>query len=156
VRQLLADNSSILTNLASILLYYKLYKYNQVMLKQGVLSQLSKYFNFGQSTGKLVDVNTGIKTKFKDVAGMQEAKAEIIEFVDFLKNPEKYHKLGAKLPKGAILTGPPGTGKTLLAKACSGEAGVPFIYISGSEFVEKYVGVGAARVRSLFQLAKKH
>lgn len=96
-----------------------------------------------------------IKTYFKDVAGMHEAKQEITQFVDFLKNPDKYIEMGAKIPKGALLTGPPGTGKTLLARACAGEAGVPFFYVSGSEFVEKYVGLGANRVRSLFESAAK-
>ncbi len=85
------------------------------------------------------------------MAGQDGAKKEISEFVDFLKKPEKYKELGARLPKGALLTGPPGTGKTLLAKACAGEAGVPFFYLSGSEFVEMYVGVGASRVRDLFK-----
>ena len=92
-----------------------------------------------------------IKIKFKDVAGLEEAKGEIKEFVDFLKAPSKYTKLGARIPRGALLTGPPGTGKTLLAKACAGEAGVPFFYVSGSEFVEMYVGLGASRVRDLFK-----
>lgn len=87
---------------------------------------------------------------------MDQAKVEITEFVDFLKNPARYHALGARLPRGAILSGPPGTGKTMLAKACAGEAGVPFLYVSGSEFVEVYVGVGAARVRDLFKQAKKN
>jgi AFG3 family protein len=93
--------------------------------------------------------------KFSDVAGQDEAKAEISEFVDFLKSPQKYKKLGARLPRGALLTGPPGTGKTMLAKACAGEAEVPFFYMSGSDFVEMFVGVGAARVRDLFKLAKE-
>lgn len=88
------------------------------------------------------------------MAGQDGAKKEISEFVDFLKKPQKYQELGARLPKGALLTGPPGTGKTLLAKACAGEAGVPFFYLSGSEFVEMYVGVGASRVRDLFKQAK--
>ncbi len=92
---------------------------------------------------------------FKDVAGQEPAKQEISEFVDFLKGPAKYQRLGARLPKGALLTGPPGTGKTLLAKAAAGEAGVPFFYLSGSEFVEMYVGVGASRVRDLFKQAKQ-
>jgi len=85
---------------------------------------------------------------------MEEPKREIMEFVDFLKRPEIYQKLGAKIPRGALLTGPPGTGKTMLAKACATEAGVPFLYISGSEFVEMYAGVGASRVRKLFEIAK--
>lgn len=88
------------------------------------------------------------------MAGMTNAKQEVIEFVDFLKNPEKYKKLGAKIPRGALLVGPPGTGKTLLAKAVAGEAGVPFLTISGSDFVQMYVGVGAGRVRDLFKQAK--
>lgn len=95
------------------------------------------------------------KVKFDDVAGMKEAKLEISEFVEFLKMPDKFTEMGAKIPRGALLTGPPGTGKTLLAKACAGEAGVPFFYMSGSEFIEKYVGVGASRVRSLFESASK-
>lgn len=93
------------------------------------------------------------KIFFKDVAGMKETKTEIVEFVEFLKKPKKFLDMGAKIPKGALLTGPPGTGKTLLAKACSGEAGVPFFYLSGSEFIEKYVGVGASRIRDLFAAA---
>lgn len=103
----------------------------------------------------LIKPSSEIDVWFKDVAGMDEAKKEIMEFVDFLKHAEKYNKLGAQIPKGALLTGPPGTGKTMLAKACSKEAGVPFFYMSGSEFVERYVGVGASRVRQLFELAKK-
>ena len=93
------------------------------------------------------------KIAFKDVAGQIEAKKEIMEFVEFLKKPKKFLDMGAKIPKGALLTGPPGTGKTLLAKACAGEAGVPFFYLSGSEFIEKYVGVGASRIRDLFNAA---
>ncbi|PNX88277.1 ATP-dependent zinc metalloprotease ftsh mitochondrial-like, partial [Trifolium pratense] len=92
---------------------------------------------------------------FKDVAGCDEAKHEIMEFVHFLKNPKKYQDLGAKIPKGALLVGPPGTGKTLLAKAAAGEAGVPFLSLSGSDFLELYVGVGCSRVRNLFYEAKK-
>lgn len=89
--------------------------------------------------------------KFADVAGLDEAKKEIHEFVDFLTNSKKFKQLGAKIPRGALLTGPPGTGKTMLAKACAGESGVPFFYASGSEFVEMYVGLGASRVREMFQ-----
>jgi len=96
-----------------------------------------------------------VKVKFKDVAGMDEAKAEIMEFVSFLKTPEQFQRLGAKIPRGAILSGPPGTGKTLLAKATAGESGVPFFSVSGSEFVEMFVGVGASRVRDLFAMARK-
>ena len=101
-------------------------------------------------------VDKNVKVKFKDVAGMDEAKLEIQEFVDFLQNPKKYNDLGAKIPRGALLSGPPGTGKTMLAKACAGEAGVSFYYCSGSEFVEVYVGVGASRVRNLFKEAKEN
>jgi AFG3 family protein len=92
---------------------------------------------------------------FKDVAGCDEAKQEIMEFVHFLKNPKKYEELGAKIPKGALLCGPPGTGKTLLAKATAGESGVPFLSISGSDFLEMFVGVGPSRVRNLFQQARE-
>ena len=88
---------------------------------------------------------------FQDVVGMQKSKDEIVEFIDFLKHPQKYNKLGARIPKGALLTGPPGTGKTMIAKACAGESKVPFFTISGSEFIEMYVGVGAQRVRNLFK-----
>lgn len=95
-----------------------------------------------------------MKVKFKDVAGLDEAKNEIKEFVDFLKKPKKYKDIGAKIPRGALLAGPPGTGKTMVAKACAGEAGVPFFYVSGSDFVEMFVGVGASRVRDLFKNAK--
>ncbi|VDO31746.1 unnamed protein product, partial [Onchocerca flexuosa] len=112
-------------------------------------------FGFGQSTARLINKND-IDVKFKDVAGCEEAKIEIMEFVNFLKNPEQYKKLGAKIPKGAILTGPPGTGKTLLAKATAGEANVPFITVSGSEFLEMFVGVGPARVRDMFSMARKN
>merc|ERR1712223_877168 len=108
-----------------------------------------------ESTAKLVDP-AEIKVAFKDVAGCEEAKIEIMEFVNFLKNPGQYTDLGAKIPKGAILTGPPGTGKTLLAKATAGEANVPFISVSGSEFLEMFVGVGPARVRDMFKLARKN
>lgn len=97
-----------------------------------------------------------ISVLFKDVAGMHQAKFEITEFVDFLKKPDKYIEMGAKVPKGALLTGPPGTGKTLLAKACAGEAGVPFFSVSGSDFVERYSGLGASRVRKLFDEAQKN
>tara|TARA_B100000902_G_scaffold53960_1_gene60685 strand:- start:271 stop:2229 length:1959 start_codon:yes stop_codon:yes gene_type:complete len=111
-------------------------------------------FNIGKSKAKLFDQNTEIKTTFKDVAGLEGAKEEIQEIVDFLKNPKKYTILGGKIPKGALLVGAPGTGKTLLAKAVAGEAKVPFFSLSGSDFVEMFVGVGASRVRDLFKQAK--
>lgn len=112
-------------------------------------------FNIGKSKAKLFDEKTDIKTTFKDVAGLEGAKEEIQEIVEFLKNPEKYTNLGGKIPKGALLVGPPGTGKTLLAKAVAGEAQVPFFSMSGSDFVEMFVGVGASRVRDLFKQAKE-
>ena len=111
-------------------------------------------FNIGKSKAKLFDQNTEVKTTFKDVAGLEGAKEEIQEIVDFLKNPKKYTILGGKIPKGALLVGAPGTGKTLLAKAVAGEAKVPFFSLSGSDFVEMFVGVGASRVRDLFKQAK--
>jgi cell division protease FtsH len=112
-------------------------------------------FNIGKSKAKLFDENTESKTTFKDVAGLEGAKEEVQEIVDFLKHPEKYTALGGKIPKGALLVGPPGTGKTLLAKAVAGEAKVPFFSLSGSDFVEMFVGVGASRVRDLFKQAKE-
>ncbi|MDN3665990.1 ATP-dependent zinc metalloprotease FtsH [Algibacter miyuki] len=112
-------------------------------------------FNIGKSKAKLFDENTEVKTTFKDVAGLEGAKEEVQEIVDFLKFPEKYTTLGGKIPKGALLVGPPGTGKTLLAKAVAGEAKVPFFSLSGSDFVEMFVGVGASRVRDLFKQAKE-
>ncbi len=112
-------------------------------------------FNVGKSRAQIFDKDTSVKIDFKDVAGLEEAKVEIKEIVDFLKNPKKYTDLGGKIPKGALLVGPPGTGKTLLAKAVAGEANVPFFSISGSDFVEMFVGVGASRVRDLFKQAKE-
>ncbi|MGC1203438.1 MAG: ATP-dependent zinc metalloprotease FtsH [Flavobacteriaceae bacterium] len=112
-------------------------------------------FNIGKSKAKLFDQNTEVKTTFKDVAGLEGAKEEVQEIVDFLKFPEKYTTLGGKIPKGALLVGPPGTGKTLLARAVAGEAKVPFFSLSGSDFVEMFVGVGASRVRDLFKQAKE-
>lgn len=112
-------------------------------------------FNVGKSQAKLYEKSNGTKVTFKDVAGLEEAKVEVMEIVDFLKNPKKYTALGGKIPKGALLVGPPGTGKTLLAKAVAGEANVPFFSISGSDFVEMFVGVGASRVRDLFRQAKE-
>jgi cell division protease FtsH len=112
-------------------------------------------FNIGKSKAKLFDQKTDVKTSFKDVAGLEGAKEEVQEIVDFLKKPEKYTALGGKIPKGALLVGLPGTGKTLLAKAVAGEANVPFFSLSGSDFVEMFVGVGASRVRDLFKQAKE-
>jgi cell division protease FtsH len=115
----------------------------------------SQIFNIGKSRAQLYDKDTMVNVTFNDVAGLEEAKVEIKEIVDFLKHPKKYTDLGAKIPKGALLVGPPGTGKTLLAKAVAGEAKVPFYSLSGSDFVEMFVGVGASRVRDLFKQAKE-
>ncbi len=115
----------------------------------------AQIFNIGKSKAVLFDKNTQVKVTFKDVAGQEEAKEEIEEIVDFLKNPDRYTALGAHIPKGVLLVGPPGTGKTLLAKAVAGEAQVPFFSLSGSDFVEMFVGVGASRVRDLFKQAKE-
>jgi ATP-dependent metalloprotease FtsH len=112
-------------------------------------------FSVGKSRAQIFDKDTNVKINFNDVAGLEEAKTEVMEIVDFLKNPKKYTTLGGKIPKGALLVGPPGTGKTLLAKAVAGEANVPFFSISGSDFVEMFVGVGASRVRDLFKQAKE-
>jgi AFG3 family protein len=115
----------------------------------------SQIFNIGKSKAQLFDKDTQVNVTFNDVAGLDEAKVEIMEIVDFLKNPQKYTKLGGKIPKGALLVGSPGTGKTLMAKAVAGEANVPFFSLSGSDFVEMFVGVGASRVRDLFRQAKE-
>jgi len=115
----------------------------------------AQIFNIGKSKATLFDQNTKVSVTFQDVAGLDEAKEEVMEVVDFLKNPKKYTALGGKIPKGVLLVGPPGTGKTLLAKAVAGEAGVPFFSISGSDFVEMFVGVGASRVRDLFKQARE-
>ena len=112
-------------------------------------------FNVGKAKAQVFDANNKDRVTFKDVAGLEEAKVEIMEIVDFLRNPQKYRELGGKIPKGALLVGPPGTGKTLLAKAVAGEANVPFFTMSGSDFVEMFVGVGASRVRDLFRQAKE-
>ncbi len=115
----------------------------------------SHLFNIGKSRATLFDSAKHVNISFDDVAGLEEAKAEIEEIVEFLKNPKKYTELGAKIPKGALLVGPPGTGKTLIARAVAGEAQVPFFSLSGSDFVEMFVGVGASRVRDLFKQAKE-
>lgn len=122
----------------------------------GSSSSSGGLFGMGRSRAKMFNKETDVKVKFADVAGMDEAKEEVMEFVQFLKEPQRYEKLGAKIPRGAILSGPPGTGKTLLAKATAGEANVPFLSVSGSEFVEMFVGVGPSRVRDLFASAKKN
>src|SRR5438876_1675511 len=124
-----------------------------MFLKRRVVVGPTQALSFGRSKHKIFD-RKELKTTFNDVAGVDEAKAELIEIVDFLKNPKKYQRLGGRLPKGVLLVGPPGTGKTLLARAVAGEADVPFFTLSGSEFVEMFVGVGAARVRDLFEQAK--
>jgi cell division protease FtsH len=126
------------------------------MLTRQVKGQGMQAFTFGQSKARLTDPNDkNNKVTFKDVAGAKEAKEELKEIVDFLKNPKKFLDIGARIPKGVILTGSPGTGKTLLARAVAGEASVPFFHLSGSEFVEMFVGVGASRVRDLFKMAKR-
>ncbi len=126
------------------------------MMKQAQRGN-SQALSFGLSKARMIDPKDKKKrTTFKDVAGAKEAKEELMEVVDFLKNPKKFLDMGAKIPKGILLLGPPGTGKTLMAKAVAGEAGVPFFNISGSEFVEMFVGVGASRVRDLFKQAKKN
>lgn len=123
--------------------------------KSGSMGGESGPFGFGKSRAKIYD-KTKHRTKFEDVAGAEEAKEDVFELVDFLKNPKKYEKAGAKIPKGILLVGPPGTGKTLMARAIAGEANVPFFSVSGSEFVEMFVGVGASRVRDLFKTAKRN
>ncbi len=125
------------------------------MMSRGGGGAGGQIFNIGKSKAQVYDKNTSVNISFKDVAGLEEAKVEIMEIVDFLKRPEKYTKLGGKIPRGVLLVGPPGTGKTLLAKSVAGEAHVPFYSISGSDFVEMFVGVGASRVRDLFKQAKE-
>ena len=126
-----------------------------VIMAKGLQAGGAQAMSFGKSRAKMM-LDNKVKVTFKDVAGIEEEKQELEEIVDFLKNGERYIKLGAKIPKGVLLVGVPGTGKTLMAKAVAGEAGVPFFSISGSDFVEMFVGVGASRVRDLFEQAKKH
>ena len=141
----------ILMPLMLILMWVMMFR---MMNRGGAPGGSGGIFNVGKSTGKMADKNQ-VKVNFKDVAGLYGAKEEVMEIVDFLKNPKKYTSLGGKIPKGALLVGPPGTGKTLLAQAVAGEANVPFFSISGSDFVEMFVGVGASRVRDLFRQAKE-
>ena len=117
------------------------------------MGSANKSMDFGRSRARLNE--DARKVTFKEVAGLDEEKEEVAELIDFLKNPKKFQRLGARIPKGVLLVGPPGTGKTLLARAGAGEANVPFYYISGSEFVELFVGVGASRVRDMFKQAKQ-
>jgi cell division protease FtsH len=142
---------SIFSWVVPILFFLLIYGYGIRRMAAGPGSAMT----FGKSRAKIHDQSTDIHETFQDVAGVDEARAELVEVVDFLKHPQKYQQLGGRIPKGVLLVGPPGTGKTLLARAVSGEAGVPFFSISGSEFIEMFVGVGAARVRDLFEQAKQ-
>src|SRR5215467_887108 len=141
--------SQLLLWFGPLLLLFAIYGYGMWRMRQG-----GGPMSFGRSRAKIFDQSTRFETTFNDVAGVEEAKAELVEIIDFLRNPQKYQRLGGRIPKGVLLVGPPGTGKTMLARAVSGEAQVPFFSISGSEFVEMFVGVGAARVRDLFEQAK--
>lgn len=123
------------------------------MVMRSTMNGNTSAMNFGKTKAR---INTNLTVRFSDVAGAEEEKQELAEVVEFLKSPKKFSDLGAKIPKGVLLVGPPGTGKTLFAKAVAGEAGVPFFSVSGSDFVEMYVGVGASRVRDLFDLAKRN
>jgi ATP-dependent metalloprotease FtsH len=138
-----------------IMLFFTFFFLFRPMRAMGGGSGGGGIFSVGKSQAKLYEKDNNVKVTFKDVAGLEEAKVEVMEIVDFLKNPKKYTQLGGKIPKGALLVGPPGTGKTLLAKAVAGEANVPFFSLSGSDFVEMFVGVGASRVRDLFKQAKE-
>ncbi|MDH4027283.1 MAG: ATP-dependent metallopeptidase FtsH/Yme1/Tma family protein, partial [Nitrospirota bacterium] len=141
---------SVLFNFGPIILLVLLWVFFMRQMQAGG----NKALSFGRSKAKLVS-EKGVKVTFTDVAGIEEAKEEVQEIIEFLKDPQRFQKLGGKIPKGVLLVGPPGAGKTLLAKAIAGEAGVPFFSISGSDFVEMFVGVGASRVRDLFEQAKK-
>ena len=150
-----ADTSRAFGNILGYLLMPILFLVFLAMMIKGIQAGGTQAMSFGKSKAKML-LDSKVKTTFKDVAGIDEEKKELEEIVDFLKNGDKYIKLGARIPKGVLLVGPPGTGKTLMAKAVAGEAGVPFFSISGSDFVEMFVGVGASRVRDLFEQAKKH
>ncbi|MFW5974652.1 MAG: ATP-dependent zinc metalloprotease FtsH, partial [Bacteroidota bacterium] len=145
----------ILSWLFPLLLLVGIWFFFMRMMARGGGAGGGQIFNIGKSKAQLFDKENSVNVNFKDVAGLEEAKVEVMEIVDFLKKPEKYTNLGGKIPKGALLVGPPGTGKTLLARAVAGEAAVPFFSLSGSDFVEMFVGVGASRVRDLFKSAKE-
>ncbi|MBA3649025.1 MAG: ATP-dependent metallopeptidase FtsH/Yme1/Tma family protein [Chitinophagales bacterium] len=147
--------SLLMTWILPILAFVAIWYFIMRRMTGGVGGAGGQIFNFGKSKATLFDKNTKVNVTFADVAGLDEAKAEVMEIVDFLKNPKKYTALGGKIPKGALLVGPPGTGKTLIAKAMAGEAQVPFFSISGSDFVELFVGIGASRVRDLFRQARE-
>ncbi|XP_070537298.1 mitochondrial inner membrane m-AAA protease component AFG3L2-like [Ptychodera flava] len=150
-----SDGSFLMSIIPSLLMIgFFLYVFRNSMGTSGARRGRGGIFGFGESTAKIIKEDVGVS--FRDVAGCEEAKLEIMEFVNFLKNPQQYIELGAKIPKGAILSGPPGTGKTLLAKATAGEAHVPFITVNGSEFLEMFVGVGPSRVRDMFSMARKN
>jgi len=146
---------TVLAWLFPLAIFYFLWVFLMNPMSRGIPSGRSSIFNFGKSTAKLIEKDTRSKVTFDEVAGLHEAKIEVKEIIDFLKNPDYYTKLGAKIPKGVMLVGPPGTGKTLMARAVAGEAQVPFFSLSGSEFIEMFVGVGASRVRDLFKQAKE-
>lgn len=150
-----SESSKTIGNILSYLLLPVLFLVFLAVMAKSIQAGGSQAMSFGKSKAKML-LDSKVKTTFKDVAGIDEEKKELEEIVDFLKNGDKYIKLGARIPKGVLLVGPPGTGKTLMAKAVAGEAGVPFFSISGSDFVEMFVGVGASRVRDLFEQAKKH
>lgn len=149
------DYSSWFSWLIMIALFVFFWMFIMKRMSGGGAGGAGQIFNIGKSKAKLFDKDTKVNVTFKDVAGLDEAKVEVMEVVDFLKNPKKYTNLGGKIPKGVLLVGPPGTGKTLLAKAVAGESAVPFFSLSGSDFVEMFVGVGASRVRDLFKQAKE-
>ena len=149
------DFLSLLINLAPLLFFFLFIVWMSGRMGSGMTGMGGGIFSVGKSKAKMYEKGNAIGITFKDVAGQEGAKQEVQEIVDFLKNPQKYTDLGGKIPKGALLVGPPGTGKTLLAKAVAGEAGVPFFSMSGSDFVEMFVGVGASRVRDLFRQAKE-
>ena len=152
------EQSWIVTILPYLIIFAAMFIFFMIMTNQAAANSGGggKMMNFGKSRAKLMTDDPAKRVTFANVAGLKEEKEELEEIVDFLRAPKKYTRLGARIPKGVLLVGPPGTGKTLLAKAIAGEAGVPFFSISGSDFVEMFVGVGASRVRDLFEEAKKN